>query len=126
MLFDRCCALSAVVARRGAMIASLIPAITCITTAGNAQRLAPYLADRGTGIATSMFGEYVYALEYLKRLSPAFRFYTGIEGNQDEVEWIVEGQYRLTRRAHLKLNTAFGLTSKAPDFAPEIGIMFNF
>ncbi len=293
MLFDRCCALSAAVFRRGAMIvASLISALACLTTAGNAQRLPAYLADRGTGIATSMFGEYVrrgellvypfyeytsqnleykpselgfgldqdfrgrfrehealiflayglgdrlalelesvvyttarlrkdpsdpsampaeiresgfgdtqaearwrwahetwsrpevfsyleidfplqrsrriigtqdweyklgtgvtkgfafgtitaraaaeyeqadkelifgeYALEYLKRLSPSFRFYTGVEGNQDEVEWIIEGQYRLGRNAHMKLNTAFGLTSKAPDFAPEIGIMFNF
>jgi hypothetical protein len=274
------------------MVASLISAIVCITTAGNAQRLAPYLADRGTGIATSMFGEYIrggellvypfyeytsqsleykpselgfgldqdfrgrfrehealiflayglsdrlalelesvvyttatlrkdpsdpsavpaklresgfgdtqaearwrwahetwsrpevfsylevdfpfqrtrkiigtqdweyklgtgvtkgfsfgtitaraaaeyeqgdrelifgeYALEYLKRFSPAFRFYTGVEGNQDEVEWIVEGQYWLTRHIHLKLNSGFGLTSKAPDFAPEIGIMLSF
>ena len=292
MLFDRCCAMSAAVFRRGAWFASLLPALTCLATAGNAQRLPAYLADRGTGIATSMFGEYVrrgellvypfyeytsqnleykpselgfgldqdfrgrfrehealiflaygvsdrlalelesvvyttarlrkdpsdpsampaeiresgfgdtqaearwrwvretfsrpevfsyleidfpfqrnrrisgtqdweykfgtgvikgfsfgtitaraaaeyeqadkelifgeYALEYLKRLSASFRFYTGVEGNQDEVEWIIEGQYRLGRNAHLKLNTAFGLTSKAPDFAPEIGIMFNF
>jgi hypothetical protein len=292
MLFSRCCAFSAAMLRRGATIASLISALTSLTTAGNAQRLPAYLADRGTGIATSMFGEYVrrgellvypfyeytsqsleykpselgfgldqdfrgrfrehealiflayglgdrlalelesvvytsarlrkdpsdpsampaeiresgfgdtqaearwrwaretlsrpevfsyleidfpfqrnrrisgtqdweykfgtgvikgfsfgtitaraaaeyeqadkelifgeYALEYLKRLSPSFRFYTGVEGNQDEVEWIIEGQYRLGRRAHLKLNNAFGLTSKAPDFAPEVGIMFNF
>jgi hypothetical protein len=81
------------------------------------RRISPRRNDR-------LFGE--YALEYLKRLSPSVRFYTGIEGNQDEVEWIVERQYRLGRHAHLKLNTAFGLTSKAPDFAPEIGIMFNF
>ena len=71
-----------------------------------------------------IFGE--YALEYLKKLSPSVRFHTGVEGNQDEVEWIVEGQYRLGRHAHLKLNTAFGLTPRAPDFAPEIGIMFSF
>jgi hypothetical protein len=70
------------------------------------------------------FGE--YALEYLKRLSPKLRVYTGIEGDQDEVEWIGEAQYWLAPRVHLKLNTAFGLTSKAPDFAPEIGIMFSF
>jgi hypothetical protein len=70
-----------------------------------------------------IFGE--YALEYLKKLSPSVRFHTGVEGNQDEVERIVEGQYRLGRHAHLKLNTAFGLTPKAPDFAPEIGIMFS-
>ena len=67
-----------------------------------------------------------YALEYLKRFSPDFRFYTGVEGSQDEVEWILEGQYWLRRNVHLKLNTAFGVTSKAPDFAPEIGIMFRF
>ena len=70
-----------------------------------------------------VFGE--YALEYLKRLSPKFRFYTGMEGDQDEVEWIVEGQYWLAQYVHLKLNTALGVTSKAPDFAPEIGIMFS-
>jgi hypothetical protein len=71
-----------------------------------------------------VFGE--YALEYLKRLSPKLRVYTGIEGDQDEVEWIIEGQYSLGRRVHLKLNSAFGITSKAPDFAPEIGVMFHF
>jgi hypothetical protein len=71
-----------------------------------------------------VFGE--YALEYLKRVSPEFRFYTGVEGDQDEVEWIVEGQYRLGQRVHLKLNSAFGVTSKAPDFAPEIGVMLHF
>ena len=67
-----------------------------------------------------------YALEYLKRFTPRFRFYTGVEGDQDEVEYIVEGQYWLTRRVHLKLNSAFGLTSKAADFAPEVGIFFSF
>jgi len=70
------------------------------------------------------FGE--YALEYLKRFSPEFRFYTGMEGDQDEVEWITEAQYWLTANIHLKLNTSFGVTSKAPDFAPEIGVMFSF
>ena len=70
------------------------------------------------------FGE--YALEYLKRFSPKFRFYTGVEGDQDEVEYIVEGQYRLSRNVHLKLNSGFGVTSKAPDFAPEVGIFFTF
>ena len=69
-----------------------------------------------------VFGE--YALEYLKRFSPKFRFYTGMEGDQDEVEWIVEAQYWLSPDIHLKLNSA-GVT-KAPDFAPEIGIMFSF
>jgi hypothetical protein len=67
-----------------------------------------------------------YALEYLKRLSPKFRFYTGLEGDQDEVEYIVEGQYWLNSHVHLKLNTALGVTSKAADFAPEVGVFFSF
>jgi hypothetical protein len=70
------------------------------------------------------FGE--YALEYLKRISTKWRAYAGIEGSQDEVELIVEAQRRLGPRATLKLNSGFGLTSKAPDFAPEIGVMFSF
>jgi hypothetical protein len=71
-----------------------------------------------------IFGE--YALEYLKRLSRNWRVYSGIEGDQDEVELILEAQRRLGERATLKLNSGFGLTSKAPDFAPEIGVMFRF
>lgn len=71
-----------------------------------------------------VFGE--YALEYLKRLSDNWRVYSGIEGDQDEVELILEGQRRLSAHATLKLNSGFGLTSKAPDFAPEIGVMFRF
>ena len=71
-----------------------------------------------------VFGE--YALEYLKRLSTNWRVYSGIEGDQDEVELIIEGQRRLGARATLKLNSGFGLSSKAPDFAPEIGVMFRF
>ena len=34
-----------------------------------------------------------YAVEYLKRISRAFRVYLGIEGNQDEVEFITEVQW---------------------------------
>lgn len=71
-----------------------------------------------------VFGE--YALEYLKRLSANCRVYSGIEGDQDEVELILEAQRRLSAHATLKLNSGFGLTSKAPDFAPEIGVMFRF
>jgi hypothetical protein len=64
------------------------------------------------------------ALEYLKRLSPHWRAYLGVEGVQDEFELITEAQYHLTRdRLFLKINNAFGLTSKAPDWAPEFGVM---
>lgn len=67
-----------------------------------------------------------YAVEYVRRLSPRFRIYTGVEGTQDEVAWIGELQVRLSRFATLKLNSAFGVTSKATDWAPEAGIVFSF
>lgn len=67
-----------------------------------------------------------YAVEYLKRLSPRVRVLGAIEGDQDEVELISEAQWFLRPNVFIKLNNAFGLTSKATDWAPEIGIMFAF
>jgi hypothetical protein len=68
-----------------------------------------------------------YALEYLKRISPKWRIYVGVEGSQvDEVELIKEAQWTISDHAFIKLNNAFGVTSKATDWAPEIGIVFHF
>ena len=67
-----------------------------------------------------------YAVEYLKRLSPAVRVFAAVEGSEDEVELITEAQWFLRPTILLKLNNAFGLTSKAADWAPEIGMMFSF
>lgn len=67
-----------------------------------------------------------YAIEYLRRLSPTWRVFGAVEGSEDEVELIPELQARLSRRMTLKLNSAFGLTSKATDWAPEIGLLFTF
>jgi hypothetical protein len=67
-----------------------------------------------------------YAFEYLKRLSNTWRGYLGVEGEQDEVALIAELQWRFSPRATLKLNNGFGLTSKAPDLAPEVGVAFSF
>ena len=44
--------------------------------------------------------------------------------HQDEI--IGEVQYALTKNVTIKLNSGFGLTKKAPDFAPEVGILFSF
>jgi hypothetical protein len=66
------------------------------------------------------------ALEYLKRLSPEWRAYGGLEGTQDEVELITEAQWHFSRHVCVKLNSAFGLTSKATDWAPEVGLLFSF
>ncbi|HET9939592.1 MAG TPA: hypothetical protein VFR25_00675 [Candidatus Eisenbacteria bacterium] len=79
-----------------------------------------YQADEGK----VAFGE--YALEYLKRLSPKWRTVLAVEGEEDEVAAIVEVQRQLAPNAVLKLNNGFGLTDKAPDLAPEVGIVFSW
>jgi hypothetical protein len=65
-----------------------------------------------------------YAVEFLKRLSPSWRVYAGVEGSDDEVELIAEAQWHLSRFAYVKLNNAVGLTPKGTDWAPEVGVMF--
>jgi hypothetical protein len=67
-----------------------------------------------------------YAVEYLKRLSNTWRVFGSVEGSGDEVELITEAQWHLSRHAFVKLNNAFGLTSKAPGWAPEVGVLFSF
>lgn len=67
-----------------------------------------------------------YAIEYLKRISELFRFYIGIEGTQDEVELITDLQLHFSSYAFLRINNALGVTSKATDYAPEVGILFHF
>ena len=67
-----------------------------------------------------------YAIEYLRSLSSRWRIYTGVEGEQGDVAWIAEAQWHFARAAYLKLNNAFGITPKATDWAPEVGVMFSF
>ena len=67
-----------------------------------------------------------YAVEWVRRFSPSWRAYLGVEGSQDEVELITEAQWHVSRQVIVKLNSAFGVTSKATDWAPEIGVMFVF
>lgn len=67
-----------------------------------------------------------YAIDYLKQLTPNWRLALSLEGEQDEVEVIGELQYKLGKNAELKLNSGFGVSKKAPQFAPEIGVMFRF
>ena len=67
-----------------------------------------------------------YALEYLKRVNERWRLVATLEGEEDEVSVIGEAQLTLRPGAVLKLNSGFGITRKAADFAPEIGILFTF
>jgi hypothetical protein len=48
------------------------------------------------------------------------------EGTQDDLELITEAQVHLRPNVVLKLNNALGLSSKATDWAPEIGVLFSF
>ena len=66
-----------------------------------------------------------YAVEYLRRISSRFRVYVGVEGSQDEASLITEGQWHVARFAFVRLNSGVGLTSKATDWAPEVGIVFT-
>lgn len=77
-------------------------------------------------LAEESFGLGEVALEYVKRLSPHWRVYGGFEGTQDEVAFIVDVQWHFSRYGLLKAGNGFGLTSKATDWAPEVGLMFNF
>jgi hypothetical protein len=67
-----------------------------------------------------------YAFEYLRRVSKRWRLFAAVEGSEDEVEAIGEIQLFLAPNVFLKLNNAVGLTSKAADWAPEVGVMISF
>ncbi|MCH8032185.1 MAG: hypothetical protein IH950_00320 [Bacteroidetes bacterium] len=66
-----------------------------------------------------------YALEYLKRISNSFRLFVMLEGSEDEVALVPEIQWFITQSVLLKASTGIGVSSKATDFASEIGIMFS-
>jgi hypothetical protein len=68
-----------------------------------------------------------WGIEYVKRLSDRWRLVLSVEGSQtDEIEAIAEVQWKLSPNITLKLNSGFGLTDKAPEFAPEVGLLFSF
>jgi len=76
--------------------------------------------------ADSKFDLGEYAFEYLKRISPSWRIVATVEGETDEISLIGEAQWSFSRIAVLKLNCGFGVTEKAPDIAPEVGVLFHF
>ena len=75
--------------------------------------------------STSKFDLGEYAVEYLKRLSPKWRLYVGVEGKQDELSLVPELQWHISRNVFFKFNSGVGLTSRATDWAPEVGIVFT-
>jgi hypothetical protein len=67
-----------------------------------------------------------YAAEYLKFVSNWFRIGIIVEGEQDEVALIADLQFHISKHAFIRVNNGFGVTSKAPDYAPEVGVVFHF
>ncbi len=65
------------------------------------------------------------AVEYLKRLSNTWRVYAGVEGTKDEVGLITEAQLHLSGSVFIRINNAFGISSKATGWTPEMGVMFS-
>jgi len=79
-----------------------------------------YLQESGT----ADFGG--FAVEYLKRVSPRWGLYGGIESVQDETELIGEAQLHMSDRLYFRFNLAYGLSSKATDWSPDVGVVFAF
>jgi len=67
-----------------------------------------------------------FAIDYIKRRNDKWRWVLSLEGESDELSMIGEAQWSFADRAFLKINSGFGVTEKAPDFAPEIGVMITF
>jgi len=67
-----------------------------------------------------------YAIEYLRRTSPRWRWVATLEGEDDEISLIGEAQWTISPHATLKMNCGFGVSKKAEDIAPEIGVLFSF
>jgi len=65
------------------------------------------------------------AFEWLRRFSPRWRGYLGLEGTQDEWELITDIHWSPAPRLTLKVSNAFGVTSKAVDWAPEVGLLWR-
>jgi hypothetical protein len=66
-----------------------------------------------------------YGVEYLKRLSPTWRVFAAVQGAIDEVSLITEAQWHLSPRVFIRFNQEIGLTSKATDWEPQLGILFT-
>lgn len=70
------------------------------------------------------FGE--VGVGYLKQLAPSWRVFLGVEGGEggamDEWEFLPGVQWRPTPALLIRLESSFGLSSKAPDWSPQVGL----
>ncbi len=66
-----------------------------------------------------------YAVEYLKRVSPSWRLFFAVQGQGDELSLVTEAQWHISRRVFIRFNQEIGLTSRATDWEPQLGILFT-
>lgn len=70
-----------------------------------------------------------FSVEYLKRLSPSvrinFAFEGGETGGPDEWTLVSGVQWRATDLLTLRFDNGLGLSSKATDWAPQVGFMLS-
>jgi hypothetical protein len=69
------------------------------------------------------------AIEYLKRLSSPLRLVLAIEGGEggapDEWSFISGIRWQISNSVSLKFDNSLGITSKASDWAPQVGLVFS-
>ena len=67
------------------------------------------------------------SIEYLRRLSPAWRIMLAIEGGEggapDEFVFVTAAQWRVARSAYIKFANGYGFMSKSTDWEPQLGVL---
>ncbi len=73
------------------------------------------------------FGE--TSIEYLRRFSRSLQTFVGIEGGEggplDEWHVVSDLQWRLSKLVSLKVDNTVGISSKANDWEPQVGLLFT-
>jgi hypothetical protein len=77
------------------------------------------------GASTTHFAVGEYGVEYLKRLSPRWRVFAGINGHETAFTFITEAQWHVHKNVFIRFNQEIGLTRDANDWEPQLGILFT-
>lgn len=77
------------------------------------------------GASNTRFAIGEYGVEYLRRLSPKWRVFTGMNGHETGLTAITEAQWHVHRNVFIRFNQEVGLTPSANDWEPQLGILFT-
>lgn len=75
--------------------------------------------------STTHFAVGEYGVEYLKRISPRWRVFAGINGHEKALTLITEAQWHVRKNVFVRFNQEIGLTPEANDWEPQLGILFT-